>query len=1408
MGCANTSLVGCNGYERWRMHWKHPDAPDYITARDSINSSHLVSDISRADGNRTFRLRDFVTYGDAVRIRLPYTDSSACSNQYIWLENHKVGQNGKLDFLQYSNEGSSCRPAGAGGIYAYYQIGRDLLTGSYNEVWFSDERDNLRQIPAEGFHDYTLVMDAEPYYLNCINYTPHKYHHVQGAENPFNGYSDLESQFNPDAGDDTLKYEHEHFLWRKVVGNNTLDGLSFIGDNSDAFSCHSHINMGTNPSTCNAKLYYNYLYEGSSSDYVSNRDNPRNVRHTWLSGLGITMEPLQDGDFLVRVRWDDYDITNDAIWTGQVMLSEEARLTRGHSITLTQNRTPEQPFRDSVSGEFAPVSRLCCKPGSRFRLEPQSSLFLDSKSRVLLDSGSRFEMGDSTEVHVGAGCFFEVSKGADLKLGRHAYIVVDGGGTLVLRNRSRFNRNAHIRVLPGGRLIAEGATLTGDGDGMWGGIVVYGDPDMPRTATCQGSVRIENCEISHAECALSMGINMYITATRDNVTPECGFYGGGIVRATGTLFRDNRTAVVFTPYERLQSVYEMEVLSKSCFRECTFTLDDSIRFSGSGFNQHVWLDGVRDPLFLGCHFTDMRTDIPSDGYGCGIKANRSGVVVDCYEPIPGQAVESRFSNFRTAVRLQNGTERFTAIRHTRFENNLVGIHALATHHTVCRSNTFQISNPIPNTLGNAYGLLLEQSWAADVRDNDFTGSNMPGTAGALVYASGPEAGCVRNNTFHYLCAGVLVSGSNADLGSDTASCGLTACCNEFRNNGSDIHIRDAATMAVAQGAEGHATGNTFLQSSANIQKLNMQRMLYYYNSNGAHHFPASIYGNGGNLEVNPTTADDCGEAYGAVSGDLFTGSYSALSLQEMEQAFAELRQSYTESQQNYEGRFPGNGVTSGAGIGTLQRNAFVSLQQQRHQMEDICREAIMRVCADSLFDRQQYVRWLTDSRSVRSAYALLEDAYRNDPDAFAQLALTIPEQYAALDANEFNSLLQLYGVRNPADSVGCGWANLDGNAVTVLQDVAAMDDYAGAVAKSVLDNSYGVAYTYNDQHPAWPVGLNCLWRRDSTTTDSTDIDTTGYKLLMTFTDQDTLPQRTSYMSFFGKNRTEYAINVVYAGYVLKGKPISFGPSLTRNIEFNGTEKVYNGKTYKLDSNLGLHIGLREDTVLGRLYRYYPELDTEVLLCDMSLHQGDTFRLPWLKVMHLPNWRDYYYHEWNYPLVVDTVFYEGGFKHINFKYIKNIRSVIYKEDGGVCKKYGLPLAFIEGIGPSYGIGYVNSGHYYLSIMLCLHKDDTLSYMLHEPTGCNHAEGGAVNEPKRTTLTLQPNPAQDYILLRNEDASDLGGEIIITDAVGRVLRHCTMENAEMRINTGSYSIGTYFLRYRSKNGVQTLKFVKVL
>ncbi|MBO7465761.1 MAG: hypothetical protein J6T56_07935, partial [Bacteroidales bacterium] len=1234
----------------------------------------------------------------------------------------------------------------------------------------------------EGYHDYTLVTDsAHPDQVNCVDDHLHYYYHVQGAENPFNGYSDLEDQFQPDAGDDTLKKKHERPLWRKVVGNDILDGLVNLGDNADAFSCYSHINMGTNPGTCNAKVYYNCLRENGKSDYVSNRNNPRNVRHTWLSGLGITMEPLPDGDFLVRVRWDDYDITNDAIWTGRVMLREEANLTRGHRITLTQNRTPEQPFRDSVSGEFAPVSRLRCLPGSVFRMGLQSSLLLENKSIVLLDSGSTLSVGDSAEVHVGAGCIFEASRYANLRLGRHARIVVEDGGTLVLKNRSRFGIRSHIRVLPGGRLIAEGATLTGDGDGMWTGIVVEGNPNSPRTVQYQGSVRLEDCVVSHAECALSIGEHMFFNAPWNNAVYEFSDLGGGIVRAVRTLFRDNIRAVFFAPYERQQSVYGMEALSKSCFRECEFTLDDSIRFPGTEFNAHVRLEGVRDPLFLGCQFSDGRHGGAANTFGIGISAYRSGMVVDRYETTQGNYVESIFSNFRTAIMMENNVERFTAVRHTAFQNNLVGIHALATMYMVCVGNSFQISNPIPYTIGNAYGLLLEQSGGAVVCDNDFFSGNLPGTAGVLVRSSGAEAWSIRNNSFHQLCAGVLVSGCNADLSSDTASCGLTACCNEFRNNGSSLHIMEESSLALAQGASGHAAGNLFMNSTADIRKLNTQKMVYYYNGNGTNHRPDRIYGDVWNVTVLQTFSDDCDGAYGISPDNPLSGVYTGVSLPDLGQRFIELRQEYVESQEGYEGMYPGDGMTSGALVGQAQRNAFASMQWRRQQLSDICAEAVLHIISDTVFDRQAYVQWLGNSRSPRAAYALLEDAYVNDPVTFNQLALSIPDDYASLDAGEYSSLLQLYAVRRPADSLGCGWANLDGNALAVLENVAGRDDYAGAVAKSVLDNHYGEAYLYNDQHPAWPYELDCMWRRDSTTTDSTDIDTTGHKLLMSLTDQDSLqdsvPHKTSFQSFFGKNRTEYSILILkcWGCFAPKEEPIDIAPCTTNIYTFNEKEHVFNGKRYKYEVNLHQDstfkferdILLREDTVLGRLYRYYPELDTEVVLCDMSLQQGDTFRIPLIRIPS-ENFPFYYYEEQGVPIAVDTVLYINEIKHIIFHYITskwNMNSKFYNIEGGICIEYKIPFCFIEGIGPSYGLGYIMDLELYkpyLPLMLCLHKDDTLAFMQHEATGCklNRYTPIQVKEPKRATLTLQPNPAQDYILLRNEDASDLGGEIIIT------------------------------------------------
>ncbi|MBO4403418.1 MAG: T9SS type A sorting domain-containing protein, partial [Bacteroidales bacterium] len=458
MGAANSSLVCCNGYERWRMHWKHPQAPDYITARDENNSVCCISDISKADGNLTFYLRDFITYGDVVRIRLPYKDSSVCSNQYIWLENHQVGYNNKLDFLQHSNT-AACRPQGAAGIYAYYQIGRDVLSGNRDTVYFENERDNLKMIPAEGYYNYSLhhLPEEEKYNLRCINWNSWDYFHKREAANPFNGYQDQEIQFNPDEYENKLDTHNIYPMWRKVIGSDSNDHLPFLGDELDAFTGHVKIGMATNPSSCNAKVFYNYLKTTGTNNYLDNIKNPRNVRSTYLTGLSIEMIPQANHDFIVHVRWDDYDITQQANWTGRIVLKEQAHLLRGSRITLTQNLTPEQPFRDVVSGQFAPTTRMLCEQGSLLTLQSNAVIELEKKSRLMLERGSRLTLSDTAVIRIGAGCTMEAEADATIRMGGQSRILVDSGGVLLLKDSVLFSDSARIVVRPGGQLITEAA---------------------------------------------------------------------------------------------------------------------------------------------------------------------------------------------------------------------------------------------------------------------------------------------------------------------------------------------------------------------------------------------------------------------------------------------------------------------------------------------------------------------------------------------------------------------------------------------------------------------------------------------------------------------------------------------------------------------------------------------------------------------------------------------------------------------------------------------------------------------------------------------------------------------------------------------------------------------------------------
>ena len=505
MGAAGSGLVCCNGYERWRMHWKHPQSVDYISARNITNTQSVVSDISKESGNRNFILRDFITYGDVVRIKLPYKDSETSSNQYIWLENHQIGSNGKLDFLQYSNT-YSCRPVGGAGIYAYYQIGRDVLEGTETEVWDAYHRDNLKIIPAEGYYDYELLPDTSN--VNCVSYVPQPYTLRRSVSNPLCGGQDQEFHLFPDVNDTVLYTTREYESFRIVKGGQNIDSLPLLGDNRDAFSTYTKINMGTNPSTNNTKTFHsnNSKYH-SIYEYIRGHFAQKNVQTTYLTGLSIEMTPIQGtGNILVNIRWDDYDITNDTRWTGKIALKETAILTAGKTITLAQNRTVAQPTRDPETGLFAGRTRWICENGSFFRQDSASVLRLTENSSVVFNAGSRYELSKGARLEIKTGCTLTVLQGAKVQL--KGTVEVDSGGVLILYDTAKMGDLARLIVRPGGKLVVDGGTLTSACSGeMWQGIEVVGDRTKRQITQYQGKVVLCNgAVVENALCGIYTGL--------------------------------------------------------------------------------------------------------------------------------------------------------------------------------------------------------------------------------------------------------------------------------------------------------------------------------------------------------------------------------------------------------------------------------------------------------------------------------------------------------------------------------------------------------------------------------------------------------------------------------------------------------------------------------------------------------------------------------------------------------------------------------------------------------------------------------------------------------------------------------------------------------------------------------------
>ncbi len=459
-GLFDGGLTSCNGYERWRLGWYGSTNSAYPIASNNQNSDILT----QFAGEKTFTLRDFVTYGDVIRIKLPYKDSQNSSNQYIWLENHQCGKNGKLDNLKYSKP-NTCRDVDKAGIYAYYQVGKDILESTNDDaVYPTNEKDNLRIISAEGNYNVRYLGQFE----DCFSWSGGdgrpRFKYL--TPNIFNGVNNETEVIKYNLNNNSINYPSGFkFMGSKEKDGIIYDNLPWIGDGRfSAFiptSTGKVMDISSNPSAVNTITYYNKRHIKKPPTYTPHYDiinTDRNTRKIYLTGLSIKMidpNPNNTGmkAYTVKIRWDDYDVKQDVNWTGNIVLKEQLNLLPNKTITLEQNKTPKQINKDATSGYFDKTTLFTCENNSFFNMKTNSSVLLKEKSSLILENNSTLTIEDSSKIIVENGCTFMLKQGANLNVKNEGKVIIKNGGYICVEQGANINLEDYKSLI----ILEEGA---------------------------------------------------------------------------------------------------------------------------------------------------------------------------------------------------------------------------------------------------------------------------------------------------------------------------------------------------------------------------------------------------------------------------------------------------------------------------------------------------------------------------------------------------------------------------------------------------------------------------------------------------------------------------------------------------------------------------------------------------------------------------------------------------------------------------------------------------------------------------------------------------------------------------------------------------------------------------------------
>ncbi|MCX8112823.1 MAG: hypothetical protein N3E49_06480 [Bacteroidia bacterium] len=399
------------GYDRWLMGWKAQPKTYLISALDE-QGQEVSTDFVQPSRPEVWRvwLRDFLTTGDAVRIRFPYIEkgSGKVKPQYLWLENRRFLATSEVWGPSNRHSCESVPPPplrGFPGLYAYIQVGKDKKEGT--DIYSADPSHPnglgswIFWLPAEGRYDLTFRPSPKGWALDKASSLP----------NPFTGMHDFYLSWD-ENGDGQVQPTGEgkgHGIveWR---GDSACESWYAVGDAWDAFQVGRVLSLETNPVpvpvyTLRSEEGYRYPSHGKPAPY----DN----RSIWLSGLAIkVLRERSDGAILVEIRWDAFALKRAIRWCGDIHLSPnpfdstKPALQVYGKLLLDRSDSPTYPYAveyDSTARRyiFSDTTQLVVEPGAVMSIERRGKVILRRGSRLVISSGARLTGQGTVEVEKG-----------------------------------------------------------------------------------------------------------------------------------------------------------------------------------------------------------------------------------------------------------------------------------------------------------------------------------------------------------------------------------------------------------------------------------------------------------------------------------------------------------------------------------------------------------------------------------------------------------------------------------------------------------------------------------------------------------------------------------------------------------------------------------------------------------------------------------------------------------------------------------------------------------------------------------------------------------------------------------------------------------------------------------------------